>query len=78
MKETWTDLSLRQDSHLPGHIMYVKEKASMYEMMESNCRKKLVDAGYKHLLSMEGTVVDYIDVKHVEAAFFKKSLEGSC
>jgi hypothetical protein len=52
MKETWTDLSLRQDSHFPGYIVYVKEKASMYEMMESNCRKKLADPGYKHLLSI--------------------------
>jgi hypothetical protein len=79
MKETWTDLSLRQDSHFPGRIAYAKEKASMYEMMESDCRKKLADAGYKHLLSIEGTLADYIDAKRAEeAAFHKKSLEGSC
>jgi hypothetical protein len=50
MKETWTDLSLRQDSHFPGRIAYAKDKASMYEMMETDCRKKLADTGYKHFV----------------------------
>jgi predicted RNA-binding Zn ribbon-like protein len=79
MKETWTALSLTQPSNLPGHIAYAKKKTSMYESMESNCKKKLEGAGYKHLLSMEDTLADYVDARRAEeAAFLRKSLEGLC
>lgn len=79
MRETWAALSLTPPSNLPGHIAYAKKKASMYETMESNCKKKLEGAGYKHLLSMEGPLADYVDAKRAEeAAVLRKSLEGLC
>jgi hypothetical protein len=79
MSKTWTALSLTQLSNLPGHIAYAKKKASMYEQMESNCKKKLEGAGYGDLLSMKGTVVDYVEaMREKQATFFEKSLEGSC
>lgn len=79
MQETWSDLSLRQATNLPGRIAYAKKKAYMYEAMQSNCKRELEGAGYKHLLSMEGTLADYVDARRAEeAAFFRKSLEGWC
>jgi hypothetical protein len=79
MKETWTALSLIQANHLPGHVAYAKKKASMFEAMENDCKKKLEGAGYKHLLSMEGTLVDYVVAQRAEEAdFLRKSLEGTC
>lgn len=79
MKETWTELSLTQASNLPGHVAYAKKKASMYETMENDCRRKLEGAGYKHLLSMEGTLIDYIVAKRAEESLFLlKSLKGMC
>jgi hypothetical protein len=42
-------------------------------------KKKLEGARYKHLLSMEGTLADYVDARRAEeAAFLRKSLEGLC
>jgi hypothetical protein len=79
MKEVWTDMSQNQPTDLPGHMAYAREKAHMYERMEYDARKKLEEMGYKHLLSMEGTIVDYIEAKRAEEVIFlMKSLgEGS-
>jgi hypothetical protein len=49
------------------------------QAMESNCKKEIEGVGYKHLLLMEGTLAEYVNVKHAEeAAFLRKSLEGLC
>ena len=79
MSKTWTALSLTQPSNLPGHIAYAKKKASMYEKMGSNCEKKLEGAGHKDLLSMKGTLVDYVEaMREKQATFLETYLEGSC
>ena len=76
MKDIWTKLSCMQADDLPGHVAYAKRQAAIYARLECDSKKKLGDVGYKQLLSMEGTIVDFVLAKRVEEqAFLETALK---
>src|SRR5215471_8085830 len=75
MKDIWSQLSSMQPNTLPGHIAYANRQSAMYARLESDSKKKLGEAGYKRLLSMDGPIVDFVKVKRAEEeAFLAKAL----
>ena len=62
-----------------GNILTGRCQPGNCQWSGSNCEKKLEGAGHKDLLSMKGTLVDYVEaMREKQATFLETYLEGSC
>ena len=77
LKAIWTQLASSQPNSLPGHAAYARRQAVMFDRLAHDGRRRLVEAGYGGLLTMGGTLVDFVVERHAkEHAFLMNALRS--